>query len=66
MKEPTSRKRGFQTLSPAQRSAVARAGGMVKTKKGFATLTAEQRSENARKAAEARWSKVREANGETY
>lgn len=61
------RKRGFATLSPAQRIAVARKGGKAKVKKGFATMTPEKRSENGRKGGIARRvNKEKEDYGEDF
>jgi len=60
-----SRKRGFATLSPAQRKAVSRKGGKAKVSKGFATMSPERLSEVGRKGALARLEKKRkEQNNE--
>jgi len=59
-----SRKRGFATLSPAQRIAVSRMGGKVKVSKGFAGLTPEERVTNGKRAAQIRWAKRKEQDGQ--
>lgn len=57
MSNNDTRKRGFATLSPAQRTAVSRKGGKAKVPKGLAKLSITQASDIGKKGAEARWAK---------
>lgn len=63
--QPTKRKQGFAALSPEQRRAVSRKGGVAKVRKGLGTLSPERRREIARMgalAAHAKRKQLREEN----
>lgn len=54
------KKQGFASFSREQHRIVSMKGGLKRTPKGFAKMDKERRSEVAKKAAQARWEKVRQ------